>query len=137
MPFATDRSSARQIILTLKSSNFMKNWKITFIILGLIPYGFIISLLTFYFHAGIFLGRLPSYNQPDPKELSFYSSYYPFIQTTLEISLLTIFIWTAVSITYLILNRKSVVWRPVIHSSVGQAIAIVLFYSEIMNWYLD
>lgn|GEM_PF-4039744 len=115
----------------------MKGWKTTFIILGLIPYGFIISLLSFYFHAGRVLGRLPCYNQPDPKELSFYSGYHLFIQATGNIWLFTLLIWIPLMVMYLVLNRKSLVWQPVIFSSAGQLIALTLLFSEIANWYFD
>src|SRR5689334_11286887 len=33
------------------------------------------SLLSFYFHARNILGRFPSYDNPDPKELSIYNQY--------------------------------------------------------------
>jgi len=43
-------------------------WKTAFYSLGVLPWGFTVSLLAFYFHARAILGQFPSYNQPDPKE---------------------------------------------------------------------
>ncbi len=115
----------------------MKSWKILFYILGLIPLGFIISLLSFYFHAGRILGNLPRYNQPDPKELEIYSEYSPYIDLSGEVWIYSLLMWIISTILYLILKRRQISWTPVIVSTFGQACAIVLFLSGIMEWYAD
>jgi hypothetical protein len=115
----------------------MKLWKSIFILLGIIPFGFIFSLLTFYFHAGYILGRLPIYDKPDPKFLSIYNLYAPWIDITGEVWLISLFIWLFIMVIYLIINRKSTSWKLLLYSSIGYIIAILLFLSGIMEWYSD
>jgi hypothetical protein len=115
----------------------MKNWKTYFYILGSIPLIFSISLLTFYFHAGLILGRLPRYNQPDPKELEIYFDYHPIINLTFIIWIYSFIIWLILTVVYLIAKRKQILWKPIIISALGQVYGISLFLSEIMVWYAD
>ena len=57
----------------------MKIWKIILNTFGLIPYLWVISLLTFYFHAAKLLGYFPEFGRPDPKALNIYDDYSPII----------------------------------------------------------
>jgi hypothetical protein len=115
----------------------MKYLKAMIITLGIIPYGVIISLLTFYFHAGSILGRLPTYSNPDPKELPVYDTYYQVIETTGEVWFYSLFVWLILVPVYLIVSRKNISWKPVLFSIIGQVAGVILFLSEITNWYMD
>ena len=114
-----------------------KRWKAFLWILGILPIGFISSILTFYFHAGQILGRLPHYNMPDPKELSIYADYSPFINFGLGIWLISFPIWLIFIIAYLIIQRKSINWLPIIIGGIIQIIAIRILFSGIIEWYAD
>ena len=115
----------------------IKYWNWIIILFGLIPFGFIISILSFYFHAGHILGRFPSYCQPDPTDLTIYATYSPFIDITGGIWVVSLLAWPIVIIAYLFINRKNISWRLIISSVVGQIIAILLFSSKISEWYFD
>lgn len=115
----------------------MKYWKSAFIGLGILPITFAISILAFYIHAGQILGRLPSYNQPDPKQLEIYANYSPFVDWTAEIWLWSFPVWFLMTIVYLIIKRKNNNWTPIIISGIGQILGILIFFSRIMEWYAD
>lgn len=115
----------------------MKSWKTYFYVLVTFPLIFSISLLTFYFHAGLILGRLPSYNQPDPKELGIYFYYHPIINLTGNIWILSFIIWLLSTVVYLIWKREKINWKPVIISILGQVWAILIVLSGIIEWYAD
>ncbi len=115
----------------------MNHWKKVFYILGLIPFIHSLSLLAFYFHAGYQLGCLPSYNQPDPKTLSLYSHYSPFIDVSGNLWVFSFFIWLILTIKYLISNWNHIKWTPILLSALAQACAIYLLLSKISEWYAD
>lgn len=115
----------------------MKNWKITFYILGLSPWAFIISLMSFYIHARIILGYFPHYNFPDPKILEIYSYYSPFILWTFGIWAISLIIWILLTSIYFIIKRKNIQWKLVIISVLGYILGILLFFSNIMIWFVD
>jgi hypothetical protein len=115
----------------------MKIWKIIFYILGIIPWFCIVSLMTFYFHAGKILGYLPRYNMPDPKVLTIYNDYASFIRCSFAIwfySFITCFI---LAIIYLIINRKKINPYPIIFAFIGNIIALRLLFSGIFEWFVD
>lgn len=115
----------------------MKIWKSIYYILGVIPWTFIVSLLTFYFKAGQVLGHTPSYNNPDPKELVIYKVYAPYIDWTLEIWLYSFVVWLLLTTIYFISRRKRIEWSPIIISGIGQILVIFLLLSGIFEWYVD
>ena len=112
-------------------------WRIIFYILGIIPWFFIVSLMTFYFHATKILGYLPRYNMPDPKELNIYSDYSSFIYWSLGIWFYAFLVWLLLTIIYLIVYRKNIKWNPVIFASIGNIIALLLVFSGIFEWFVD
>lgn len=115
----------------------MKYWKTSLYVLGVIPLGFIFSLLTFYFHAGKILGHLPSYNHPDPKRLEIYFDYAPFINWSGGMWIYSLIICLILVPIYLIVNRKQVVWTPVIACAIGQSLGMFLLFSDIVEWFAD
>lgn len=115
----------------------MKFWRISFYTLGIIPLGFIISLLAFYFNATKILGHFPSYENPDPKELSIYDSYSSAITFTFELWAYSILIWLLLLIAHMVIKRKETDWKLIIKSGLGHLCAILLFFSEITLWFAD
>lgn len=115
----------------------MNHWRSWFSVFGIISVIFCISLLGFYFHAGYILGRFPTYGHPDPKTLANYGSYSPIILVTGNIWICSLPIWLIVTVTYVILKRKQVLWRPVLLSLLAQICAISAFLSRAMEWYAD
>jgi hypothetical protein len=112
-------------------------WKIGFVTNGLMPFGFIISLMTFYFHAYRILGRFPSYNQPDPKELDIYKHYSGFIYSFGSVWIISFLALIVMVIIFLVIKPKKADWRLIGLSSIGHFIAIMLFLSGIMEWFAD
>jgi len=115
----------------------MRIWKIIFYLLGIIPWFFIVPLITFYFHARKILGYFPHYNNPDPKNLNIYSDYSPFINWSFGIWFYTFFVWFLLTIIYLIIYRKKIKWSPMILACIGNIIGLLLVFSKIFEWYID
>lgn len=115
----------------------MKLCNLLFYGLALISLIFIISLLSFYFHAAYVLGKFPSYGQPDPKELSFYVYYAPIIHLTLNTWLLSFIPWFIYTTVYVIAKRKQISWQPLIISALCHIGAIAIFLSGISEWFAD
>jgi hypothetical protein len=112
-------------------------WKTGFLINGVLPFGFIISLLTFYFHATVILGHFPKYNRPDPKNLDSYEVYSVFISTTGILWMVSFFLTIPLVITYLTIKRKNSNWKLIAFSFISQTIAVLLFLSNVSEWYFD
>ncbi len=115
----------------------MKYWKIAFYILGVIPLGFIISLLVFYFRVGLILGRLPFPSYDDPKNFDIYTIYSDFIYLSSSLWIISLFAWFIIVGIYSIIHRKQIKWTPVLISLISQIIAILLAFSRIFEWFLD
>lgn len=115
----------------------MKIWKSIFYVIAVTPWLFIITLMGFYFHAGRLLGHSPSYGRPDPKELSIYDDYAPFINLFGSIWICCFMLWLVISIIYLIVNRKKIEWLPLVISGIGHFFGFLLLYSDILDWYVD
>lgn len=115
----------------------MNYWKLIFWILGLIPLGFITSILSFYFHAGHVLGRMPSYNQPDPKELDLYSYYSHYIDWSGLVWIYSFPLWFILLITYLILKKNDSALLSILFGGFLHILGIAICFSDILTWYLD
>ena len=114
-----------------------EHWEKTILVLGFFPLGFIISLLMFYFHAGFVLGHLPSYNFPDPKELSLYLIYHKIIIISTYIFLFSLAGWLTIILWYILNYRKNILWNALFLSAFIHISAIVLFCSDIFEWFMD
>lgn len=112
-------------------------WKIGFVTTGLVPIGFIVSLLTFYYHASRILGRFPVYNQPDPKELDIYNKYSGIIYSCSNIWIISFLVLILMIFIYWIIKRKQTDWKLIGFSSIGHVIAVLLLFSGIMEWFVD
>lgn len=117
----------------------MKNWKKIFYLLALIPWTFIISTLAFYFHAGIILGYLPSYNNPDPKELYIYETYINIINVALGLTFFSFCLFVILTIIFYVLNRKqnNIEWNPIRLGLLGYFLALYILFSWIHEWIID
>jgi len=104
---------------------------------GIIPFGFIISILSFYFHAANVLGYYPTWDHPDPKELSIYDSYHAIINPAAEIWLIDMVGWILLCVTLIIMTRHKIYWRTIMLSSIGHIIAVLILFSGILEWYAD
>jgi hypothetical protein len=114
----------------------MTVWKIFFYILGILPWTFMVSLMTFYIKAGQILGHSPIYNYPDPSELHIYKEYSPYVNLTSEIWLYSLVGWFVFTIIYFIV-RKRIELTPIIISGIGQLLGILFIFSGIFEWYVD
>jgi H+/gluconate symporter-like permease len=115
----------------------MKTWKYIFYILGIIPYFWIISLLTFFLHSSIKLGYFPETYLPDPKDLDIHNFYSPFIDFFGQIWVLSFLLWIVLVITYIIIKRKNTNWKNIFYSAIGEILAISVVFSDINDWYCD
>ena len=111
--------------------------KTGFVINGLIPFGFIFFLMTFYFHAAAILGSFPVYNQPDPKKLDIYYDYIGLITISGNIWVYSLLIFLLMIVLVLISKRRKTDWRLIGLSSIGHIIAILLLFSGIVEWFAD
>ena len=112
-------------------------WKIGFLIHALLPFGFIFSLAIFYIHATAILGYYPKYNSPDPKNLDFYNTYSFLINNTIAFWMVSFTITIPLILTYLIIKRKKSNWKLICFSLGSQTIALLLFFSDILEWFVD
>jgi uncharacterized BrkB/YihY/UPF0761 family membrane protein len=99
--------------------------------------GYIISILSFYFHAKNILGWFPTYDNPDPGKLVAFKKYNSIIEPAFEIWVICLLIWTVLAIFYLVINQKHVKWKHLVVSSIGHIIALMITFSNIFGWYVD
>jgi len=108
-------------------------WKISFLIHALLPFGFIFSLVIFYFHATAILGYCPKYNNPDPKNLNFYNAYSFLIDITVGLWMVSFVMTIPLILAYFIIKRKKSNWKLICFSLSSQTIALLLFFSNILQ----
>ena len=105
--------------------------------LGISPFFYIAPILTFYFHARNILGRFPSYDNPDPKKLSIYTTYNNIISPAFEIWVICLLIWIILCILLIIITRQKVYTTPIKMTCIGHVIAVLIALSPIFEWYID
>ena len=115
----------------------MKYWSTSIYGLGIIPLMFIISLLAFYFHAALIIGRFPTYGHPDPKSLEIYDIYSPIVHLASAVWLCSLILWLIIIVTYVITKRKQIIWKPVIMGFLAHVFATFLILSRVMEWFVD
>ena len=98
---------------------------------------FSVSILVFYFHASRIVGHLPTYGNPDPKQLEIYQNYSPTLNLTLSIWFYSFLVWLILLIIYIVKNRKELNYKPIIITLVVQIIPFIIFFSTIFEWYVD
>jgi len=106
-------------------------------LLGITPLFYIVSILTFYFHARSILGRFPSYDNPDPGKLPIYRTYYWVIDWSFEIWVIGFLAWLVFSVLLLIMKREKASIRAIVLSSIGHIIAIFITLGPIFEWFVD
>lgn len=112
-------------------------FRIGFILFILSPLPFITSLLAFDYHATRILGRSPSYDNPDPKNLHIYNSYEPVISVSAEYWLFSLLAFIPFIIIYSVINRKNPKWSWLLPSVLTNLFGIMIFTSSIMEWFID
>jgi len=115
----------------------MKTWKYIFYTLGIIPYFWIISLLTFYLHSSIRLGYFPEAYLKDPKDLDIYFTYSSFIEFFGQLWMISFPFWFILVTIYIIVSRKNTNWKYILYTLTGEILAIYTLFSNINNWYWD
>lgn len=132
----------------IKSSKFrfnkMKNqtpeeYNSLFFIIGAIPFLCFIVLNLFYFHSAIIVGHLPSYNNPDPQELSIYGFYDFIIFFLLNFSFYIFLPWIVFTIYFCIRFRKylSKNWKAILFPILTYSLLFLEFFGEKIGWYID
>lgn len=113
-------------------------WRSSILALGILPYGFLLSLTVFYVHTAYRLGQFLSYQHADPESLPDFTIYHNVISVMALVWLFSFFAWTVVAGLYVYPEGKNTVcWRTIALSTVGHALALLLFCLEINAWYLD
>ena len=111
--------------------------KVVFSLSAIIPWTLLVSVTVFYLHASFILGYNPTFANPDPKDLKIYSFYGVIINTFLFIWVLTFFIWLIALVIFLQNNSWIEYKHKLITIIVGHTFCIILFFTPIMDWYLD
>ena len=114
-----------------------KSDRIFFGLATAIPWIFVISILTFFIHAGIILGRMPDVGNPEPWSLSFYGVYSILINVFFLIWITTFLFWVIVFIIFLQHNRTGDYKRPILLILTGHFVAFIILFSHIFTWYAD
>jgi hypothetical protein len=115
----------------------MTGWRYTFIYLSILPLGLLISLPAFYFHASAILGYSPTYNHPDPKDISIYKFYAPIIYGSSVVSLTSNLIWIIALIVYLFSVKKENLVKLIYISSLTQTASFTLYFIGMFDWFVD
>ena len=98
---------------------------------------FVVSILTFYFHASKIIDHLPSYNNPDPKQLNIYENYSLIINFTIGLWFFSFIICLILLIFLWVKTRNNANYRLIVSAIVLQCIPIVIISSDIFKWYID
>lgn len=115
--------------------NYSKILEITTYALSLPPLAFTVSSLSFYLKAANTLGYYPTYNNPDPKLLSFYKPYAQLIHCFGDIAIYAFFAWLlCVSLCSYIagVKRYMIIIGVALYLS-----AFAIFFTKIMEWFMD
>lgn len=109
--------------------------------IGLLPYGFVLAHLAFFVHTWIFLGQMPTYNQPDPKSLELYALYKPLIVFAGIAWFISIPIWLILSMIYFVKasqqGTQDTIWKPLVSGLIANIIVLCFIFSGIVEWFVD
>lgn len=122
-------------IQTRPTSN-LKLWKIAFYVLGIFPALFIISLLTFYMHAGL-INDYKSVSGIHPNEFPFYDAYAYTIGYGWIASVFSFLVWMILLLLHITQGKNKITWKPVGISLTLYLIALILTFSQIMEFAMD
>lgn len=125
------------VLFTLHICLEMKYWKIAFGACIAIPIATMALISIFYFHAWSVLGRVPTYSNPDPKQMDLFTYYGPFADTGLILTVGSFLLWILLAILYPLIKRKQRNWKLVISSGLVQALTFIFVASDIFEWYID
>ncbi len=125
------------ISINMTTYSVKKFDKVLFSLSAIIPWTLLLSVIVFYLHASFTLGHSPTFANPDPKDLKIYSFYGVIINTFLVIWGLTFFIWLIALFIFLQTNSWREYRKKLKVIIVGHIFCIILFFTPLMNWYLD
>lgn len=120
-------------------TQFPEEYNSLFLIIGAIPFLCFFLLNLFYFHSAIIVGHLPTYDNPDPKELSFYEFYSFIIFILMNLSFYIFLPWIVFAIYHCIRFRKylSKNWKAIVFPIVTYSLLILEFFTEKIGWLMD
>jgi hypothetical protein len=120
-------------------TQFPEEYNSLFFIIGAIPFLCFFILNLFYFHSAIIVGHLPTYDNPDPKELPIYEFYSFIIFILMNLSLYIFLPWLVFTIYHCIRFRKylSKNWKAIVFPIVTYSLLILEFFSEKIGWFMD
>ena len=125
-------------ILNLENRNWktLKSLKVAFYVLAFFPFIFIISLLTFYTHAGLINGYR-NISGINPFEFKLYDVYQYCIIYGWIGTVFSFFAWIIVAFFYCRKSENGVKWKPVLITLSVYLVALILALSKIMEFAMD
>ncbi len=109
-----------------------------FIILSTVSaWTYFLVLLAAYSVATISLGRIPSYGYPDPKYFSFYEPFEFMLNISGNIWLVSSLFWLTFNFLIIKENLNYFKSKAFLLGAMGQFLAVVIFFSDINNWWMD
>lgn len=116
---------------------YKETGKIFFYVSSIAPWCLLITIVSFFIHASIILKRLPSYNNPDPKEMAVYN-FYDAIVSKLDAPWgFSIAIWLICLLIFLRPHKIKEYRSALLVSTVGHIGMFILIMTPIGEWYLD
>ncbi|WP_284652402.1 hypothetical protein [Flavobacterium terrisoli] len=113
-----------------------KFWKLTFYVLVFFPALFIVSLLTFYTHAGLINGYR-NISGINPFEFKFYDVYQYCIIYSWTGTVFSFLAWIIIALTYFIKRENGIEWKSLLITFFIYIIALTLALSKIMEFAMD
>lgn len=98
---------------------------------------FLLSILTFYFHASKIVGYMPTYNNPDPKQLDIYQIYSVIVNFTLTIWFFSFLSWGILLVFFIIKTKKRISYPFVFTTIILNCLPILIIMSDVFKWYMD
>lgn len=106
-------------------------------LLGLVPFGFIISIMIFYLATYDAVGYTPSYNHPDPNSLSWAEPFQSTVADWGGLWIMSLIAWIVMCIITAFITRKNLLWKPIVITLTGHLIAIWILLGPIGEWFAD
>jgi hypothetical protein len=96
--------------------------------------------LRFWYKAYLLLGYIPTYNNPDPKNLGLFDEYH-LVEQTLNILLITLIAWIILAIlvvTKTVFQKALIINKPLLIFCVFSGIfSVYLIFGDFFEWFID
>jgi len=116
---------------------YNKTGKVLFYLSAVAPWCLLIAIVSFYIHTSTILKRLPSYNNPDPKEMAVYDFYNAIIDKLDAPWGFSIAVWLICLLIFLRPYKLKEYKLALFISTIGHIGAFIVILSPIGEWYLD